>query len=74
MGPLIVDMLRVGACVVLDFAGNTVVERAWARNLSERAGGSHILHFLDFCAPECAGFEIDNAPVVESYLPSSVIY
>jgi predicted kinase len=53
MGPLIVDMLRVGAGVVLDFAGNTVAERAWARNLSERAGTSHILHFLDVDEQEC---------------------
>lgn len=53
MGPLIVNILRVGACVVLDFAGNTVAERAWARNLSERAKASHILHFLDVDEEEC---------------------
>jgi hypothetical protein len=53
MGPLIVDMLRVGVSVVLDFAGNRVDERAWARRLSEEAGSSHILHFLDIDEEEC---------------------
>ena len=53
MGPLIVDMLKAGVCIVLDFAGNRVAERAWARNLSEEAGSSHILHFLDVDEEEC---------------------
>jgi predicted kinase len=53
MGPLIMDMLRAGVSVVLDFAGNRVDERAWARNLSEEAGSSHILHFLDVDEEEC---------------------
>jgi predicted kinase len=53
MAPLIVDMLRAGVSVVLDFAGNRVDERAWARNLSEGAGSSHILHFLDVGEEEC---------------------
>jgi predicted kinase len=53
MGPLIMDMLRAGVSVVLDFAGNRVDERAWARSLSERAGSSHILHFLDVDEEEC---------------------
>jgi predicted kinase len=53
MGPLIVDTLRVGASVVLDFAGNTVAERAWVRTLSEEARSSHVLHFLDVSEEEC---------------------
>jgi hypothetical protein len=53
MGPLIVDSLRAGASVVLDFAGNRVDERAWARDLSEKAGSPHILHFLDVDEDEC---------------------
>jgi thymidylate kinase len=43
----------VGASVVLDFAGNRVDERAWARNLSEQAESPHILHFLDVDEEEC---------------------
>jgi predicted kinase len=53
MGPLIKDMLRAGVSAVLDFAGNRVDERAWARSLSEGAGGSHILHLLDVDEDEC---------------------
>jgi predicted kinase len=53
MGPLIVDMLRAGVCVVLDFAGNTIAERAWARNLSDGARSPHMLHFLDVGEEEC---------------------
>ena len=53
MGPLIVDCLRAGVSVVLDFAGNRVDERAWARDLSEKAGSPHVLHFLDVDEEEC---------------------
>ncbi len=53
MGPLVVDILKAGAPVVLDFAGNTVAERAWVRNLSEAADCSHVLHFLDVSEEEC---------------------
>ena len=53
MGPLIIDILRAGASVVLDFAGNRIEERAWARSLSEQAGSPHLLHFLDVDEEEC---------------------
>jgi predicted kinase len=53
MGPLIMDMLKAGVSVVLDFAGNRIDERAWARNLSEAAGSPHILHFLDVDEEQC---------------------
>ena len=53
MGPLIVDILRTGTSVVLDFAGNTVNERAWVRGLFEQAGSPHHLHFLDVSEDEC---------------------
>jgi predicted kinase len=53
MGPLIVDILRAGASVVLDFAGNRINEREWARSLSEQAGSSHLLHVLDVDEDEC---------------------
>lgn len=53
MGPLIVDTLRAGASVVLDFAGNRVNDRAWARGLSDSAGSDHILHFLEVDEEEC---------------------
>lgn len=53
MGPLIVDILKTGTSVVLDFAGNRVTERAWVRGLSEEAGTPHVLHFLDIDEDEC---------------------
>ena len=53
MGPLIVDILKAGASVVLDFAGNRIDERAWARSLSEEARSSHVLHFLSVDEEEC---------------------
>jgi predicted kinase len=53
MGPLIMDLLKAGVSVVLDFAGNRVDERAWARSLSEGAGSSHLLHLLDVSEEEC---------------------
>lgn len=53
MGPLIIDVVKAGASVVLDFAGNRIDERAWVRSLSEEAGGPHVLHFLDVDEEEC---------------------
>jgi len=53
MGPLIVDSLRAGASVVLDFAGNRVDERARVRSLAEAAGAAHVLHFLEIDEEEC---------------------
>jgi predicted kinase len=47
MGPLIIDILKAGTSVVLDFAGNTVNERAWVRSLAETAHAELLLHFLD---------------------------
>jgi predicted kinase len=53
MGPLIVDILKAGTPVVLDFAGNRITERAWVRGLAEEAGRSHVLHYLDAEEEEC---------------------
>ena len=47
MTPHIVDILRQGLSVVLDFAANTVKQRAWARSVIEAAGVPHELHVLD---------------------------
>jgi len=47
MESLVVDILRTGISVVLDFAGNTPTERKWVRSLFERAGADHVLHYLD---------------------------
>ena len=47
LAPHIVDLLRAGVLVVLDFHANTVRARQWMRALFEEAGASHQLHFLD---------------------------
>lgn len=47
MGPHIVDILRRGLSVVLDFPANTVSNRNWMRSLITEANVAHELHLLD---------------------------
>lgn len=47
MGDHVVELLRAGLSVVLDFPANTPASRRWMRSLFERAGAFHRLHFLD---------------------------
>ena len=47
MGPHIVDILRQGVSVVLDFPANTVRNRDWMRWLIAEANAAHELHLLD---------------------------
>ena len=47
MGPHIVDILRHGLSVVLDFPANTVGNRNWMRGLITEANVVHELHLLD---------------------------
>lgn len=53
MAPLIARLLELGTPVVLDFAANTVRDRAWVRGLFEAAGADHVLHVLDVPVEEC---------------------
>jgi predicted kinase len=53
MGQLIIDILRAETSVVLDFAGNTVAERKWVRQLSEQAPSLYTIHFLNIDEEEC---------------------
>jgi predicted kinase len=46
VGPLVVDLLRSGQSVVLDFQANTKAGRRWFRSLFEQASANHVLHFL----------------------------
>ena len=50
IGPHVVELLRLGTAVVLDFAANTVNDRAWVRSLFEAAHAAHELHVIE--APE----------------------
>ncbi len=47
LAPYVVDLLSRGVSVVLDFPGNTRNQRAWFREMIERAGAAHELHWLD---------------------------
>ena len=47
MGPHVVDILRLGSSVVLDFPANTVITRNWMRAMIDEAAVSHELHVLD---------------------------
>ena len=47
LAPHICALLSKGISVVLDFPGNTKAQRAWFRELFERANVDHELHFID---------------------------
>jgi len=47
VGPHVCALLTRGVSVVLDFPGNTRAQRAWFRELFDRAGARHELHFID---------------------------
>lgn len=53
VGPLVIDLLRAGNDVVLDFPANTRATRAWFRNVFEAARAAHILHYLDTTDADC---------------------
>lgn len=45
--PHVCALLSKGISVVLDFPGNTKTQRAWFRELIDRANVEHELHFVD---------------------------
>lgn len=47
LGPLVIDLLRMGSSVVLDFPANTVADRSWLLSLARTAGVGHRLHYLE---------------------------
>ena len=53
MGSHLVDLLRSGTSVVLDFPANTVASRAWMRSVIDQAGVAHQLHYLDVADDVC---------------------
>jgi predicted kinase len=53
MGPHVVDILRQGISVVLDFPANTVKWRSWMRSLINEAHVAHELHVLDVSDSIC---------------------
>ena len=53
MEPHVVDILRQGLSVVLDFPANTVKNRDWTRSLITEAQVDHELHWLDIPDAVC---------------------
>jgi predicted kinase len=53
MATHLVDLLRCGLSIVLDFPANTPSSRAWMRTLFEGAGCAHRLHYLDVADEVC---------------------
>lgn len=49
----LVQLLRHGLSVVLDFPMNTPDRRLWARQLAEEAGVAHCLHYMDVSNAQC---------------------
>lgn len=47
------SLLTKGISVVLDFPGNTRSQRAWFRELFERANADHELHYVDVTDEVC---------------------
>ena len=53
LAPHVVALLSRGLSVVLDFPGNTRNQRAWFREIIDRAGVPHELHFMDTTDAAC---------------------
>ncbi len=53
ISPHLVDLLRSGLSLVLDFPANTPSSRAWMRTLFEKAECEHRLHYLDVADEVC---------------------
>ncbi|HEX7851419.1 MAG TPA: ATP-binding protein [Sphingomonas sp.] len=71
IAPLIVDLLRHGLTIVLDFPANTVASRTWMRGLADAAGITATLHFLDLPDDICrARLHARNAAGTHAYQAS----
>jgi predicted kinase len=53
LAPHICSLVSKGVSVVLDFPGNTRNQRAWFRQLCQRADAEHELHFIDAADDVC---------------------
>ncbi|MGQ7844410.1 AAA family ATPase [Granulosicoccus sp. 3-233] len=51
--PVLIDLLRNGASVVLDFPANTVTQRRWIQDVIVQAGASHEFHYLHSSDESC---------------------
>jgi AAA domain len=67
--PHICAVLAKGVSVVLDFPGNTTAQRAWFRELFERADAEHELHFVDASDALCKRQLTDRSKHLPSGTP-----
>jgi predicted kinase len=51
--PHVIDLLKLGTSVALDFAGNTLADRAWVKTVIQRAGADHVLHVIEASDEVC---------------------
>lgn len=63
VGPLVIDLLKAGVTVVLDFPANTPQDRQWLRSLADSAEVFHRVHYIEVdancasgCEPSLAGW------------------
>lgn len=64
-------LLGAGVSVVLDFPANTPTTRAWMRDMFERAGVAHCLHYLNVPDAICkARLHDRNAAGTHPFTPS----
>ena len=71
IAPLIVELLRRGQTVILDFPANTIASRTWMRGLADAAGITATLHFLDLPDDVCrARLHARNAAGTHAYQAS----
>jgi predicted kinase len=68
MTPHLVDLLRAGLSLVLDWPANTVASRRWMRGLAEAGGANAQLHWLDVPDRQClARLDARNAGGVHEF-------
>lgn len=53
LGPLVIDVLRAGVTVILDFPANTPQDRQWLRGLADAAEASHCVHYIEVDDDTC---------------------
>ena len=71
VGPIVIDILKSGISVVLDFPGNTKGQRAWMLGLAKTAGAPHKLYFIDIPDEICKErLAMRNASGDHAYAPT----
>lgn len=69
LAPHVCTLLSKGISVVLDFPGNTKAQRAWFRELIERANAEHELHFVDVSDALCKSHLRDRSKGLPACAP-----